>query len=91
MLNLFALGHGATVVDLPGYGYAKVPTREKAGWQSMIERYLTEREALRLLVVLVDGEIGPTPLDVQMLLVDVLIIGFRHPRQRIQRQAVPDR
>ena len=55
------------LVDLPGYGYAKVPGREKAGWQAMIEGYLTEREPLELVFVLVDGEIGPTPLDVQML------------------------
>ena len=67
LLNLFELPTGATVVDLPGYGYAKVPGREKAKWQPMIEGYLTGREPLRLLAVLVDGEIGPTPLDVQML------------------------
>ncbi len=67
LINLFVLPGGGTVVDLPGYGYAAVPTREKAGWQQMIEGYLLEREALDLVVVLVDGEIGPTKLDVQML------------------------
>lgn len=67
MINLFALPDGATLVDLPGYGYANVPKREKAGWQQMIESYLLEREPLALVVVLVDGEIGPTKLDVQML------------------------
>ena len=67
LINLFVLPGGGTVVDLPGYGYAAVPTREKAGWQQMIEGYLLEREALDLIVVLVDGEIGPTKLDVQML------------------------
>ncbi len=67
LLNLFTLPNGATVMDLPGYGYAKVPGREKAGWQRMIEDYLIEREPLVLVFVLVDGEIGPTKLDVQML------------------------
>lgn len=67
LLNLFALPSGGSVVDLPGYGYAKVPGREKAGWQRMIEDYLLEREPLVLVYVLVDGEIGPTKLDVQML------------------------
>lgn len=67
LLNLFALPSGGTVVDLPGYGYAAVPGREKAGWQRMIEGYLLEREPLELVLVLVDGEIGPTKLDVQML------------------------
>jgi GTP-binding protein len=67
LINLFALPNGSTVVDLPGYGYAKVPGKEKAGWQAMIEDYLIEREPLQLVFVLVDGEIGPTPLDIQML------------------------
>ncbi|MBI4882589.1 MAG: YihA family ribosome biogenesis GTP-binding protein [Actinobacteria bacterium] len=67
LLNLFVLPTGGTVVDLPGYGYAKVPGRERAGWRAMIEGYLLEREGLDLVLVLVDGEIGPTKLDVQML------------------------
>ncbi len=67
LINLFALPSGATVVDLPGYGYAAVPTRVKKGWQPMIEHYLLDREELVQQFVLVDGEIGPTKLDVQML------------------------
>jgi GTP-binding protein len=67
LINLFRLPSGATVVDLPGYGYAAVPAREQRQWQPMIERYLLEREALRSLVLLVDGEIGPTKLDLQMV------------------------
>lgn len=67
LLNQFALPAGGTLVDLPGYGYAAVPGREKAGWQAMIEGYLLQREPLDLVLVLVDGEIGPTKLDVQML------------------------
>ena len=39
----------------------------RAGWQAMIEGYLLEREGLELVFVLVDGEIGPTKLDLQML------------------------
>jgi GTP-binding protein len=67
LINLFTLPDGTTVVDLPGYGYAAVPQRERRGWQPMIEGYLLERESLALVFVLVDGEIGPTPLDLQML------------------------
>lgn len=67
LINLFELPGGATVVDLPGYGYAKTPGAVKGSWQRMIEDYLLQRESLRLVLVLVDGEIGPTPLDVQML------------------------
>jgi GTP-binding protein len=67
LINLFEVAPGATVVDLPGYGYAKVPGRIKQEWGPMIEGYLLGREALQMVMVLVDGEIGPTKLDVQML------------------------
>lgn len=79
LLNLFALadhdgplttGDGAlvaTIMDLPGYGYAATSKQMRADWQVMIEQYLLERECLRMIIVLVDGEIGPTKLDVQML------------------------
>ncbi len=67
LLNCFAYGDGATVVDCPGYGYAQAPKNMRAGWQKMIEGYLLGREELVTILVLVDGEIGPTKLDVQML------------------------
>ncbi len=67
LLNLFSLGDGGTAVDCPGYGYAAVPGKLRAGWQAMIEDYLLERKGLRMILVLVDGEVGPTALDVQML------------------------
>lgn len=67
LLNLFRLPNGCTLCDLPGYGYAAVPGRLKREWGPMIEQYLLEREPLVNLFVLVDGEIGPTKLDVQML------------------------
>src|SRR6195952_2107367 len=63
LINIFEVEPGVTVVDLPGYGYAKVPSRIKADWGPMIEGYLLERDALQMVMVLVDGEIGPTKLD----------------------------
>lgn len=57
----------ATVMDLPGYGYAKVPAHIQAEWQQMIETYLLERDNLTMVMVLVDGLVGPTALDVAML------------------------
>ncbi|MEY2474879.1 MAG: GTP-binding protein [Actinomycetota bacterium] len=69
LLNCFELAgdDGATLVDCPGYGYAAVPARMRASWQRMIETYLLERDQLEMIIVLVDGEIGPTKLDVQLL------------------------
>jgi GTP-binding protein len=71
LINLYELTEGNTVVgamiDLPGYGYAAAPGRVRAAWQPMIEGYLLDRDELQMTMVLVDGEIGPTKLDVQML------------------------
>jgi GTP-binding protein len=78
LLNLFevepsskrgdeAEGTPRTLVDLPGYGYANVPQRVRDGWARMIEEYLLNRKSLRMVVLLVDGAVGPTALDVQMV------------------------
>jgi GTP-binding protein len=67
LLNLYEVGDGSTVVDCPGYGYASVSKAERNSWQRMMDRYFLEREPLTMVAVLVDGEIGPTKLDAQML------------------------
>jgi GTP-binding protein len=67
LLNCFALPDGTTMVDCPGYGYAKVSKTKRAAWSEMIERYLVGREELQMVMVLVDGEIGPTKLDQSIL------------------------
>lgn len=56
-----------TVVDLPGYGFAKAAKNVTRDWPEMIEGYLLDRANLAMVFVLVDGAIGPTTLDVQML------------------------
>ena len=68
LLNGFefgAEGSGRWVVDLPGYGYAKASKAEQARWSSMAAGYLAHREPLRGVLHLIDGEIGPTSLDLQ--------------------------
>src|SRR3546814_383967 len=67
LLNVFAFPDGTTMVDCPGYGYAKVSKAKRADWGDMIERYLVGREQLQMVMVLVDGEIGPTKLDQSIL------------------------
>lgn len=67
LLNLFQVSPGVTIMDLPGYGFAKVPGRIKNTWSAMIETYLLGRDGLQMIIVLVDGEIGPTRLDLDML------------------------
>ncbi len=68
VLNVFSVGDThTTVVDCPGYGYAATSKAMRADWGRMIEDYLLERPNLERIMVLVDGEIGPTKLDLQML------------------------
>ncbi len=67
LLNCFALPDGTTLVDCPGYGYAKVSKAKRAQWGEMIEQYLLGRDQLQMVMVLVDGEIGPTNLDQSIL------------------------
>jgi GTP-binding protein len=59
--------HRLRLVDLPGYGFASGPREEREQWKAMIERYLTGRETLRALVVIVDGHLGAQPSDVEMV------------------------
>ena len=65
LLNCFEVG-GGTLVDCPGYGYAEASKSARNAWQAMIDRYLLEREQLSMVMALVDGEIGPTKLDLQL-------------------------
>jgi GTP-binding protein len=66
LINVFLTGPDRWVVDLPGYGFATGPAKEKEGWEEMIGGYLTGRPTLRMVFVLVDAEVGPTKLDLQM-------------------------
>jgi len=68
-VNYFLLNESFYLVDLPGYGYAKVSHEEKAGWEKMIEGYLTysvEEKRLRHLFLLLDIRHEPKDSDLQM-------------------------
>ncbi len=67
LINFFTLGNDRHLVDLPGYGYAKVPESMRAHWQSVLARYLSERTSLGGLVLVMDSRHPLTPLDRQML------------------------
>ena len=53
-------------VDLPGYGYAKVPRQRAAAWKKLIESYLINRQTLRLSVIILDVRRGWMPMDVEL-------------------------
>jgi len=68
LINIFEFGasdSGRWLVDLPGYGFAKVSKQQQAQFADMIEAYLTHSESLDKVLLLIDGEIGPTELDLQ--------------------------
>jgi GTP-binding protein len=65
-INFFEINRRFMLVDLPGYGYAKVPRPVQAGWRSMVETYLRERELLRAVVHIVDARHPPTEQDQQL-------------------------
>src|SRR5512145_2849772 len=67
LINVFLAGPDRWIVDLPGYGYAAGPRAESEAWRAMVEGYLLGRPSLRMVFVLIDAEVGPTRLDLQML------------------------
>lgn len=66
-INFFRLSDGCFVVDLPGYGYAKVPDDVRRQWDRVLPHYLQTREALCGLVIVMDARHPMTPLDRRML------------------------
>ncbi len=66
-VNLFKVGSGCVFADLPGYGFAKVPAAVQDNWKAMIESYLSERDDLKLVVVLVDARRAPQEMDGMLL------------------------
>lgn len=65
-LNFYLINKRFYFVDLPGYGYAKVPKNMRADWGKMAENYLARRETLVLSIQLVDSRHAPTKQDLQL-------------------------
>ena len=74
LLNYFSLPDHRYLVDLPGYGYAKVPKKTRAQWHQLLEDYFTQREELIGLVLIMDCRHPLTELDWQM-------VNWAHQRQ----------
>src|SRR4029077_7173418 len=66
LINFFDLGEGRHLVDLPGYGYAKVPAEVHERWAVLLAAYLRDRRALRGLILVMDARHPITPLDRRM-------------------------
>ena len=66
-INFYDLGEHARLVDLPGYGYARVSQSLRAQWAELVGAYLRSRSTLAGVVVVMDARHPLTPLDVQLL------------------------
>jgi len=66
-INFFGFGEAIYLVDLPGYGFARVPVRVKQSWQQMVESYLKGRETLKAVVVILDIRRDPTAGDMDLI------------------------
>ncbi|MFH1625183.1 MAG: ribosome biogenesis GTP-binding protein YihA/YsxC [Pseudomonadota bacterium] len=66
-INFFNVNNRLTFVDLPGYGWAKVPLKLRRGWKPMIEDYLKTRKTLELVVFILDARRIPYEEDVGLL------------------------
>lgn len=67
LINLFQLDSQRRLVDLPGYGYAKVSLASKESWQALVNRYLTHRASLKGLILVMDIRHPLKPMDWQLL------------------------
>jgi GTP-binding protein len=66
MINFFDVQPGIHFVDLPGYGYAKVPLAEKERWRKLVEAYLLKRKSLALCFLLLDARRGWMDMDLEL-------------------------
>ncbi|MBN1255275.1 MAG: YihA family ribosome biogenesis GTP-binding protein [Deltaproteobacteria bacterium] len=66
-INFYLVNQSICLVDLPGYGYAKVPKEVRKKWSPLIEEYCRKRENLCGMVIILDARLGPTPLDLSII------------------------
>ncbi|MCB0502194.1 MAG: YihA family ribosome biogenesis GTP-binding protein [Bacteroidetes bacterium] len=67
LLNYFKIDDAWYLVDLPGYGYAKVSKSERQSWDKMIRAYLANRSTLSCVFVLIDSRIPPQKIDLEFI------------------------
>jgi GTP-binding protein len=66
LINFYQVDGGCRLVDLPGYGYARVPQKITRQWKDLIESYLLRRRALKLSVILLDARRGWMEKDLEL-------------------------
>jgi GTP-binding protein len=67
LINHFLINDAWYIVDLPGYGYAKVSKDKKETWEKFIKKYILERPNLMCMFVLVDSRLSPQKADLEFM------------------------
>lgn len=66
-INFFTLGQSHYLVDVPGYGFANAPVAVVGKWQALLKTYLSGRQSLRRVFLLIDARHGPKPVDEEIM------------------------
>jgi GTP-binding protein len=67
LINYFNINDTWNLVDLPGYGWARVSKTEKSKWDLMVMEYLLYREQLQCVFILIDSRLDPQPIDLEFI------------------------
>ena len=67
LINHFKINENWYLVDLPGYGYAKVSKKNRNKWQQFIQQYIINRENLYCLFILIDSRLEPQNIDIEFI------------------------
>ena len=67
VINFFRVNGNLSLVDLPGYGFAKVPLEVREAWKPMVETFFQTRESIRLVILILDSRRGLSPDDSTLL------------------------
>jgi GTP-binding protein len=88
-LNFFDLGETARLVDFPGYGYAKVPREMREQWRALVGSYITARDTLIGVVLVMDARHPLTELDLQLIqfLGEVRLLALLSKADKLNRVA----
>jgi GTP-binding protein len=65
LINHFLVNEKWYIVDLPGYGYAKVSKNSRENWEKFIRNYITKRESLQCVFILIDSRLPPQKIDIE--------------------------
>jgi GTP-binding protein len=65
-VNVYSISRGKWLMDLPGYGFARVSPQQKEQWRAMIEECIVSRKSRKTVYIIVDAYVGPTELDLNM-------------------------